>query len=411
MAVTIEGALFSTKMLFLGGAVMVPSFYVFVQHYFELPLPKVVNYVNVILAILLSIIMWIPQLRPLICASIYVYPEYSNNIFNWGVTPGVLYPFVRMHHIAMVAIIMLRLAKKLHHYNMAQRKIIIILVSYATVYIVPNSLVILYPDLYIILLFFNMPLISGASVALYLKFFRYAMLENEEAVRLQKSINDIVANISHDLKTPLTVLSVNLEKLLKVLPEDSTYSKYTKVAYNKNLDLQRLIHNLIEVTRIDSIQNLYNPKWLSLNDLLADINKKYSSHLESIGLTFDVVGGSSDRLIYADPIKIWSVFDNIIYNAIRHTQAGGITVTACTSAKDIVTIKVTDTGCGITKDSLPRIFERFFKVEPSRGTQSGESGLGLYIVKSIMEKSNGKVHMESEEGVGTSVILTFICYN
>jgi len=112
-----------------------------------------------------------------------------------------------------------------------------------------------------------------------------------------------------------------------------------------------------------------------------------------------------------DSQKIWSVFDNIIFNAVRYTESGGsITINTyneTTEAISIATIEISDTGSGIEAKHLPHIFERFYKGSQERSANEGESGLGLYIVKSIMEGCGGSVEAKSEFGKGTSIILTF----
>ena len=236
------------------------------------------------------------------------------------------------------------------------------------------------------------------------------MLENEETIRSRNWLKEMIANISHDVKTPLTILSLNLEKLCTSSPGAPNYSRDIQIAYEKSLDLQRLLQNLIEVTRIESAgplsRLLYKCEWISQNAMLSNIQKKYGDYLESTGLHLDVTGSGEDVLIYADPDKVWSVFDNIIYNAVRHTESGGLSIAAeCAGEFQVITVK--DTGCGIAPEHLPHIFERFYKVTADRGVKGGESGLGLFIVKSIMESFQGRVEIQSEVGVGTSVLLFF----
>jgi len=151
---------------------------------------------------------------------------------------------------------------------------------------------------------------------------------------------------------------------------------------------------------------MYHPGWISLNRLLSEVQKNYSDYLESKGLSFDVSGLGNDVLLYIDPTKIWNVFDNLIYNAARHTETGGITVTT-ELADDIVRIVVADTGCGIEPEHLPQIFDRFFQVAMQQRSRIDQGGLGLCIVKNVMEGCGGSVQMESMVGVGTVVTLTF----
>jgi signal transduction histidine kinase len=239
---------------------------------------------------------------------------------------------------------------------------------------------------------------------------------NEAMQITNNAMKELVSNISHDLKTPLSVMSVNLESLssLAVTQSDADYQRHVRAAYQKNLDLQRLIGNLFEVSRIETGRNLYAPKWESLLRLLAQVNEKYNDYLEDHGLTLEI-DAPHNMEVSTDPQKIWSVFDNIIYNAVRHTEPGGsITVNSQLSTENSqLSIRITDTGSGIGSEHLPRIFERFYKGSQARNANEGESGLGLYIVKSIMDGCGGGAEIESEpagdgrRGKGTSVILTF----
>jgi len=233
---------------------------------------------------------------------------------------------------------------------------------------------------------------------------------NEAMLITNNAMKELVTNISHDLKTPLHVMSINLETLseLTTRQSDVTYQRHVRVAYQKNLDLQRLIRNLFEVSRIETDRNIYSPKWESVLGLLAQVKGKYDTYIEDHGLTFEV-NVEDDIEISVDAQKIWSVFDNIIFNAVRHTKSGGsITINyQLPNVDGQLSIVITDTGCGIEAKHLPHIFERFYKGSQERSANEGESGLGLYIVKSIVEGCGGSVEAKSEIGKGTSIILTF----
>jgi signal transduction histidine kinase len=202
-------------------------------------------------------------------------------------------------------------------------------------------------------------------------------------------------------------MSVNLESLssLAATQSDTDYQRHVRIAYQKNLDLQRLIQNLFEVSRIETERNMYSPKWESLIRLLAKLKEKYDDYMEDRDLSFDI--DPSDNLeILTDPQKIWSVLDNVLYNSVRHTNSGGITITTRREGSN-ATVTISDTGRGIPPEHLPHVFERFYKGSQARSTNEGESGLGLYIVKSVMEGCGGNVEIQSDQGKGTSVILTF----
>jgi signal transduction histidine kinase len=230
---------------------------------------------------------------------------------------------------------------------------------------------------------------------------------NEAMQTTNNAMKELVQSISHDLKTPLAIMSVNLESLssLAATQSDTDYQRHVRIAYQKNLDLQRLILNLFEVSRIETDRNTYTPQWESLILLLAKLKEKYDDYMEDRGLSFDI--DPSDNLeIFTDPLKIWSVLDNVLYNSVRHTDSGGITISTHSEGSN-ATVTITDTGRGISPEHLPHVFERFYKGSQARSTNEGESGLGLYIVKSVMEGCGGSVDIKSEQGKGTSVILTF----
>ena len=228
----------------------------------------------------------------------------------------------------------------------------------------------------------------------------------------------MIGNISHDLKTPLTVLGQYLEILddNSITMDELERADYVHIAYNKNLNLQRLIRNLFEITRIESGQLIYNLEWQSVADIVSDLRDKYAKFLANMGLSFSV-SCDTPCLIHLDKDKIWSVFNNIIFNAIRHTPRGGsISVTMRYSlnsteadgsggiASGICTITITDTGEGIEKQHLPRIFERFYKVSQARNT--GDSGIGLYIAQTSIHSMGGNITVESEPNKGTAFAIT-----
>ena len=413
MATTVDGGMIGRRIVAFGGQLAAPMFLMFTQQYCEKRLPKLLNVAVFIGAAIVIVLVWTSNFHALIYASVYLCPDIyqcpggrADGLLVWGVTYGPLIFLVLLAPLASMAMSVALLIRKILYSNVEQRKRLSILLGCA---IIPGISAVL-PLLVGALIgkYISLFLAASASVAVYFGLFKFDLLENEEAIHSQELMREMIGNISHDLKTPLTVMSVNIERLLHAAPGDPNYARDIRIAYNKNLDLQRLIQNLIEVTRMQAANNkdLYQPVWFPLNRLLSDIQMQYSDYLESLGLSLDVTGPSGDVLLYSDPTKIWSVFDNIIYNAARYTESGGITVTT-ELGDDTLTIRVSDTGCGIAPEHLPQIFDRFYQTTAERGARVDERGLGLYIVKSIMEGCGGSVQMESEVGLGTSIILTF----
>ena len=203
----------------------------------------------------------------------------------------------------------------------------------------------------------------------------------------EQYLKDMVGNISHDLKTPLTVVGLNLERLTDAdKPKtEAEARRYASVAYNKTLDLQRLTRNLFEAVRMEGGKATFNPDWVKLSVLLPEVYHRYAEYVESNRVTLAVRYGE-DREVLADTEKLWSVFDNTINNALRYTPEGGsISITAEPDGPEALRLSIADTGSGIPAEHLPRIFDRFYKADQSRDAKGGDSGLGLYIVKSVVE--------------------------
>lgn len=231
---------------------------------------------------------------------------------------------------------------------------------------------------------------------------------NEQLAASQAALREMISNISHDLKTPLTVLNNYLELLgdETIASSEQERTEYLGIAYNKNLDLQRLIHNLFEVTRMEGGTTVYHPEWVSAYSLMAEAGRKYGDLVCDKGISFHAE--SDDTLeLKIDRNKIWSVLDNLIYNALRYTPEGQSISLCLFRNGDWAEFTVADTGEGIAAEHLPHIFERFYKVTAERGEKDGSSGLGLYIVKTTVEAMSGTVSVVSEPGKGTVFIMKF----
>lgn len=231
---------------------------------------------------------------------------------------------------------------------------------------------------------------------------------NQYLASSQAALREMIANISHDLKTPLTVLNNYLELLgdESIVTDDQERAEYLGIAYHKNLDLQRLIHNLFEITRMEGGTLVYNKEWINAGRLMKESEYKYGEQVRNSGLEF-YAEADDDLELEADSNKIWSVLDNLVYNALRHTPKGGSITLSVRKDGERAVLRVTDTGTGIAPEHLPHIFERFYKVSKERGQKDGSSGLGLYIVRTVTEAMGGSVTVESEVGKGTEFILTY----
>ncbi|MFC7393681.1 two-component system histidine kinase PnpS [Scopulibacillus cellulosilyticus] len=228
-----------------------------------------------------------------------------------------------------------------------------------------------------------------------------------ELKKLEKMRKDFVANVSHELKTPVTSLIGFTETLLDGAMDDSELkTKFLNIILNESKRLQSLIQDLLELSKIE--QEHFMIKWqsVSLRDVLEDtlIILKEKAHQKSIILE---VLPSSKSLALGDPYRIRQMIINLVTNAISYTPAGGHVWVQVRDTKDDVELMVKDTGIGISEDQIPRIFERFYRVDKGRSRNQGGTGLGLAIVKHLVEAHEGRIDVSSEIGKGTTFTITF----
>lgn len=215
---------------------------------------------------------------------------------------------------------------------------------------------------------------------------------------------DLIANISHDLRTPIATLQGYVETLLlketMIAPEER--KTYLETAHNHCLRLSRLVENLFELAKLDAPEMTIRPEPFNVVDLVHDIFQKF--HLKAtekyITLTADIFDDTP--LVHGDISLIERVLENLIENALHHTAAQGTITIVLSLSGDYVKVSVKDTGRGISRDELPHIFNRFYRVDKSRHNASGHSGLGLAITQRIMELHGQEMAVESIEGKGTT---------
>jgi len=284
MATTLDGAMIGRRVLVLGGQMVAPFFLLFVQKYCEQRLPRLLNIALFSSAFLVIALVWTYDLHGLMYTSIYMIPEgRGRGLVILGLNYGILLPLAILIPLVCIVFTLMLLIRKAIHSNLEKRKRLGILIFCA---IIPGvSAVLPLFGSEVACVYVNALLITLANVAVYLGLFKHDLLENEESIRSQEITREMIGNISHDLKTPLTAMSVNIESLLHVTPDNPNYSRNIRIAYNKSLDLQRLIQNLIEITRMQTghLEHMYHPGWISLNRLLAKVQDNYSDYLESVG--------------------------------------------------------------------------------------------------------------------------------
>jgi len=408
-ATTVDGAIPGMWLLALGGTLVPPTFLMFLQRYCEKQLPKLLNYVIFANAFFIIALVWTAEWHSLFYTSIFVLPEDAGlSVRSWDLTPGVLYFFVMVFYPAVCVILSLKVLIEDLSTSKGMRKKRLMILGICAVS--PGITQLLdYIGMYIFGIYNAIVVLPLICIIGYFGLFKYDLFENEEAIRAQNHLKQMIAQISHDIKTPLTILSISIQKLFSTSSGSEAYSRNVRLAYNKSLDLQHLIQNMIEATRIEANQNSYDSERISLDFILAKIQERYCDYLESCGLTLDIDDFSKGVVqISADLARIWSVFDNIIYNAVRHTKSGGIKIEVEEIDEVWLCISIIDTGCGILPENLANIHERLYKIKNRQEIQSGGSGLGLFIIKDIMEGIGGQITIKSKVGIGTTVELKFV---
>jgi len=220
--------------------------------------------------------------------------------------------------------------------------------------------------------------------------------------RLETIRRDFVANVSHELKTPLTAIAGYAETLAAE-SSDSQTTGFSRTIVDNARRMQRLVDDLLDLSRIESGGWQPAPRKIAIDAAAREAWRPFAERASSRDVQLETDSGS----VNSDPEALRQIFTNLFDNALRHTPTGGrIRVYAQRAGHDTV-VRVSDTGSGIGADHLPRIFERFYRVDPGRSRQEGGTGLGLAIVKHLVEAHGGRVEAESELGRGTTILLYF----
>lgn len=221
-----------------------------------------------------------------------------------------------------------------------------------------------------------------------------AGLERVEALR-----RELVANVAHEIRTPLTNLEGYLEAVLDgIFPADRANIDRLR---RQTARLHRLVEDLTQLAGIEALTTRLDLQPATVGELIADGVDPLRPRFAAAGVGLEVVQTSGLPPVLADHDRVLQVLTNLLDNALRFTERGGNVRIEAANGQQEVRIAVTDTGCGIDPEDLPHIFERFFRSDRSRSRETGGSGIGLAIVKAIVEAHGGRISVGSEPGRGT----------
>ena len=234
----------------------------------------------------------------------------------------------------------------------------------------------------------------------------------EEKLVLGKENKELISNISHDLKTPITAVKGYVEGIMDgVADTPEKMDRYVRTIYNKTVEMDHLINELTFYSKIDTNRIPYTFSKLNVEDYFSDCAEEVGLELETRGIQLCYANYvDSDVQVIADGEQIRRVIHNIISNAIKYMDKGkgmkGIIQIRVKDVGDFVQVEIEDNGKGIAAKDLPYIFDRFYRTDVSRNSAKGGSGIGLSIVRKILEDHGGKVWATSREDIGT--IMYFV---
>ena len=226
----------------------------------------------------------------------------------------------------------------------------------------------------------------------------------EEKAEQEKQNRELISNISHDLKTPITSIKGYVEGIMDgVADTPEKQDKYLKTIYNKACDMQKLINELTIYSNVENNRIKYNFHRINLSDYFGDCIEEVGLDLENKGVVLDYSNlVDPDTLIVADPEQLRKVINNIISNSVKYMDktAKRIDIRILDEV-DAIRVEIEDNGRGIAAKDLSRVFDRFYRTDASRNSLQGGSGIGLSIVKKIIEDHGGYIWATSKEGEGT----------
>ncbi|MDZ5605822.1 ATP-binding protein [Bacillus pseudomycoides] len=223
-----------------------------------------------------------------------------------------------------------------------------------------------------------------------------------ELKKLEQMRKDFLANVSHELKTPITSIKGFSETLLDGAMENQQFCEhFLHIILKESERMQGLIEDLLDLSKIEQQGFKLNMGTVDMKELLGEIKMvlENKSQDKEIFLQVDVLRHVS---VIGDPSRLKQIFINLVNNAIVYTPAGGTVSVKLLEDEHNAYIKVSDTGIGISKEEIPRIFERFYRVDKARSRNTGGTGLGLSIVKHLVEAHQGTITVDSTVGEGTT---------
>jgi signal transduction histidine kinase len=236
---------------------------------------------------------------------------------------------------------------------------------------------------------------------------------NEEKVEFDRQNRELISNISHDLRTPITAVKGYCEGLIDgVADTPEKQRRYVRTIYNKANEMDHLINELSFYSKITTNRMPYAFDQVDVKSFFDDAADEYRDELQSKNVSFSYSNTVKPGVkIIADVEQIQRVMNNIVGNSLKYMDKDEKKIRLCVQdINDEIQVEITDNGMGIDKKNIARIFDRFYRTDSSRNSSRGGSGIGLSIVKKIIEDHGGRVWAKSKEGEGTSMFFVLRKY-
>lgn len=229
-----------------------------------------------------------------------------------------------------------------------------------------------------------------------------------QLAKLEQVRSQFLANVSHELRTPIFTIQGYLETLLDGAIDDPVVNReFLEKISRHTARLNALLSDLIDIARIESGEMKMSFRYFDLHEFLETVVKDLQSTAEQRGITLSLKGTTEQPMeVLGDRDRLRQVLNNLIENAVRYNTPGGEVRVSYSHNDGYARVSVSDTGIGIAPEHLPRIFERFYRVDMERSRETGGTGLGLAIVKHIIEAHGGTIDVESEVGKGSTFSFT-----
>lgn len=235
--------------------------------------------------------------------------------------------------------------------------------------------------------------------------------DSTKQAKLDDMRKEFVSNVSHELKTPLTSIKTYTETLIEEDDLDNeNKNRFLNVILSEANRMTRLVSDLLQLTKFDYKKVAWNKIDFDVAELTKQICEKHKIQAEKKEQLLECYITSNVPKVYGDRDGIEQVITNILINSVKYTPEGGNIKVYIGAVHDDAYIKIIDNGIGIPSEDLPRVFERFYRVDKARSREMGGTGLGLPIAKEIIEENGGSIDIKSEVGKGTEVIIKIPTY-